>query len=312
MEEIRRNYAKIDEYCNSTPSGFPHMPIDKSILDVPEQEREETLERLYRGPGFSFWGANYRDAFTDKRANDIVTAFAARKIRERVKDPKVADLLIPKDHGFGTRRVPLETRYYEAYNQDNVTLIDVRTTPIERVTPTGIKTTDRHYDLDVIIYASGFDAIRGALMRVELVGRAGTTLAQAWSGGIHSYLGLQVCGFPNLFTLVGPQNGTAYGNIPRNSALATDWLVELLDDCRKQGLTSIEATPEAEKEYTETCHMIANMGLFSGVDSWFTGINTNIPGRQRRDVLLWGGGAPAYRALCADIKAAGWRGFKRA
>jgi cyclohexanone monooxygenase len=311
LEGVRRNFPTIDAQCDNGFAGDPRVAIDKSIFEVSEQEREETLERLYRGPGFNLWVANFRDVLVDPRANGLVTDFVAKKIRQRVKDQRVAELLIPKDHGFGIRRVPLETHYYEVYNQANVTLVDARSTPIESINTRGIKTTERQYDVDAIVYASGFDALRGALARVELIGRSGLSLDEAWRDGVRSFLGLQVPGFPNFFTLVGPQNATGLGNVPRNSITGLNWVIELLEDTRQHGLTVIEATQEAAAAYTDQVHAIGEMSLFTTVDSWFTGVNQNIAGRQRREILLWVGGMPAYMQLCRQVQADGWRGFKR-
>jgi cation diffusion facilitator CzcD-associated flavoprotein CzcO len=311
LAEVRLNFPRMDEICDNAFVGDPRAPIDKSIFEVSDKDREETLERLYRGPGFSLWVGNFRDVLVDKRANDVVTAFVTKKIRQRVKAPRVADLLVPQDHGFGIRRVPLETNYYEVYNQDNVILVDARSTPIESINPRGIKTTDRQYDLDVIVYASGFDALRGALARVEVIGRNGASLSDAWRDGVRSYLGLQIPGFPNFFTLVGPQNATGFGNVPRNSVAGLNWVIELLEDMRKHGLIAIEATQEAAAAYADQIHALGKMSLFATADSWFTGVNKNIPDRQRREILFWVGGMPAYLQLCRENQANGWRGFKR-
>ena len=166
--------------------------------------REAFYEKLYGEPGFGIWMGNFRDVLIDKDANATITEFMRRKIRERVQDPKVAAKLIPTNHGFGTRRVPLESGYYEVFNQANVRLVDLRETPIERITPAGIKTADAEYEFDMIIYATGFDAITGAFDRIDVRGRDGRRLQDKWSDGPRTYLGLQIEGFPNLFTLVGP------------------------------------------------------------------------------------------------------------
>ena len=158
---------------------------------------------------------NFRDVLIDQDANATITEFMRRKIRSRVKDPKVAEKLIPTNHGFGTRRVPLESGYYEVFNQANVHLVDVRETPIERITPAGVKTSDAEYEVDMIIYATGFDAITGAFDRIDIRGRGGRRLRDKWANGPRTYLGLQIEGFPNLFTLVGPHNAATFCNIPR-------------------------------------------------------------------------------------------------
>ena len=309
MAEIKSQYEEINELCETTLSGFAHKWIDKSALEVSDEEREATFEKLYYGPGFSFWLGTFKDVLYDKRANDYATDFVRRKIRSRVKDQKIADKLIPTDHGYGTRRVPLETNYFEVYNQDNVTLVDLKETPIERVTPKGIKTGDDEYELDILIWATGFDAIVGSLGRVDIVGEKGVTLKEAWADGVQTYLGLQIVGFPNLFTLIGPQNGTVFCNLPRCSVTAIDWITQLMVDARAEGATRIEPTRQAQHDWNELCHELLGHSLLGSTNSWFTGVNNNIPGRQVRQVLFYAGGNPKFKALCKDIRDDDYRGF---
>ncbi len=311
LTQIRSDFPKSDALCDEGMGGVPLFSIPKSILEVPEAEREATLERLYQGPGFRFWIGNYEDILLNKRANDLVTQFAAKKIRQRVKDPKIADLLTPKDHGFGLRRVPLESNYYEVYNQDNVTLVDVRATPIERVVPAGIKTSDQLYELDTIVYAPGFDALRGAFARIDLTGRNGVTLKDTWAKGVRTLFGLQVPAFPNFFTLVGPQNAAGFGNIPRNTVAVLELVMDLLRDTREHNFEVIEATEDATTAYTQQVHALGTTVLFSGTDSWITGVNKNISDRQQRELLLWVGGMPAFLDLIRKSQSEGWQGFNR-
>ena len=167
MRDIRAHYEEIFALCSTSPGCYIHAPDPRKTLEVPPEEREAFWEKLYASPGFGIWMGNFSDMLTDRAANAAASDFIARKIRQRVKDPVVAEKLIPKNHGFGTRRVPLETGYYEVYNQPNVELVDINETPIERITPTGIKTSDAEYEFDIIIYATGFDAITGAYDRIE-------------------------------------------------------------------------------------------------------------------------------------------------
>src|SRR5690349_18631581 len=201
---IKATYAEIFARCRASFGCFIHDADPRKALEVSAEEREALFEKLYREPGFGIWMGNFRDVLVDREANATITEFMRRKIRERVKDPTVADKLIPTNHGFGTRRVALESGYYEVYNQPNVRLVDLRETPIERITPTGVATRDAHYDLDMIIYATGFDAITGAFDRIDIRGRGGRRLRDKWADGPRTYLGLSMEGFPNLFTLVGP------------------------------------------------------------------------------------------------------------
>src|SRR5271155_3919154 len=180
MNRIRERYDEIFAICQETYGCFIHRADPRSTLEVTEEEREAFWEKLYGEPGFGIWMGNFRDILVDRAANALISDFVARKIRQRVKDPAVAEKLIPKNHGFGTRRVPLESGYYEVYNQPNVKLIDINDTPIERITPTGIKTSDAEYQFDVIIYATGFDAITGAFDRIDIRGVDGASLKEKW------------------------------------------------------------------------------------------------------------------------------------
>ena len=238
---------------------------------------------------------------TDRKANAAITDFVARKIRQRVKDPKVAEKLVPTNHGFGTRRVPLETQYYEVYNQGNVELVDIKETPIERITPKGIETSDAEYEFDIIIYATGFDAITGSFDRIDLRGADGLALKDKWKNGPQTYLGVLIEGFPNLMMLMGPH--TALGNIPRSIEYNVDWVTGLMQYARDHGLTQVEATHAGVEAWTDHVKALG-VGLLSNeVNSWMTGINTNVEGKQTRIIMRYSGSAPAYRAKCDDVAA---------
>ena len=183
MAEIRTRYPEIFKRCQETFACFLHTPDSRAALESTPEEREALWEKLYANKGFGMWQGNFRDILIDREANKLVSDFVAKKIRQRVKDQKTADRLIPKNHGFGTRRVPLETRYYEVYNQHNVTLVDINETPIERITETGLKTSAHDYEFDIIIYATGFDAITGSFDRIDIQGADGLKLKERWKGG---------------------------------------------------------------------------------------------------------------------------------
>lgn len=312
MDQIKARYTELNAFCDTTISGFPHKWMPEDTLDVPAEEREAKWEELYKGPGFRLWLGNYHDYLENPQANALVTDFVRRKIRERVKDPVTAEKLTPRDHGYGTRRVPMETKYYECFNQDNVHLIDLRETPLEAIEPTGLRTADGTLtEVDVIVYATGFYAIRGSLSRVEIYGRDGRSLNQTWKeDGIETYLGLMINGFPNLFTLVGPQNGTVFCNIPRCSATAVDWNTQLMQVVKENGIKVLEPTVEASKEWVRLCEQLLEHSLLATTNSWFTGVNKNVEGAQRREILFYAGGNPQFKALCQEIAADGWRGFQ--
>ena len=309
MEKIRANYAEIFAQCRENWGCFIHAADPRNSADVSDEEREAFFEKLYNEPGFAFWQGNFRDALVDKAANDAMTAFMTKKIRGRLKDQKIADKLIPINHGFGTRRVPLESGYYEVYNQPNVKLVDLRETPIERITETGIKTGDAQYDFDMIIFATGFDAITGAFDRIDIEGKGGQRLKAKWADGPQTYLGLQVEGFPNMLTLVGPHNAATFCNLPRCIEQNVEWVSDLLAHMRDKGLTRVEASPAAEQAWTTHVHQTAEKLLLMQVDSWMTGVNKNVPGRQKRTFMAYAGGAPKYRLKCEEVAAQGYEGF---
>jgi cation diffusion facilitator CzcD-associated flavoprotein CzcO len=305
MARLRAGYPEMFQRCQETFSCFLHTPDPRGTFEVSDAEREAFWEKLYAEPGFGIWQGNFRDMLTDRKANAAISDFVARKIRQRVKDPRVAEKLIPKNHGFGTRRVPLETRYYEVYNQDNVKLVDISETPIERITPTGIKTGDAEYEFDIIIYATGFDAITGSFDRIDFRGVGGQRLKDKWKNGPQTYLGVLVDGFPNMMMLIGPH--MALGNIPRSIEYNVDWVTGLVGYAREHKLTRVEATQAGVTTWTDHVKSLG-VGLLSNeVNSWMTGVNTNVEGKQVRIVNRYSGSAPAYRAWCDEVAAKGYR-----
>ncbi len=305
MRQIRSRYDEIFARCYETPGCFIHSPDPRSALEVTPEEREAFWEKLYAEPGFGIWQGNFRDILIDREANALISDFIARKIRQRVKDPAVAEMLIPKNHGFGGRRVPLETNYYEVYNQPNVKLVDIRATPIECITPAGIRTSDADYEFDLIIYATGFDAITGAFDRIDIRGVDGQRLKDKWRDGPQTYLGVLVEGFPNLLMVMGPHAGL--GNFPRAAEYSVEWVTGLVRHARDNGLTRIEATDAGTKRWTD--HVIAmGQGLLSNeVDSWMTGINRNVEGKDTRKIMRFSGGYPSYREHCDAVAADAYR-----
>ncbi|MEJ0020172.1 MAG: NAD(P)/FAD-dependent oxidoreductase [Acetobacteraceae bacterium] len=299
MAQIRAGYPEMFRRCQETFACFLHTPDPRRTFDVTPEEREAFFESLYASRGFGIWQGNFRDILTDRTANAAISDFVARKIRQRVKDPAVAEKLIPTDHGFGTRRVPLETRYYEVYNQPNVALVDIKATPIERVTPTGIRTSDADYPFDIIIYATGFDAITGSFDRIDIRGVDGLALKAKWAAGPQTFLGVLVESFPNMMMLMGPH--TALGNIPRSIEYNVDWVTRLMRHARDRGLTRVEATAAGVTSWTDHVKSLG-VGLLSNeVNSWMTGINSNVEGKQTRIIARYSGSAPAYRARCDEV-----------
>jgi len=305
MRRIRDNYTEIFARCQETYGCFIHATDPRSTFEVTPEEREAFWEKLYGEPGFGIWMGNFRDILVDRGANALISDFLARKIRQRVKDPGVAEKLIPKNHGFGTRRVPLESGYFEVYNQPNVKLVDITETPIERVTPTGIKTSDAEYEFDIIIYATGFDAITGAFDRINIRGVDGVSLKDKWKEGPQTFLGILVDGFPNMLMVMGPHAGL--GNFPRAAEYSADWVTGLVRFARDRGLSRVEATAAGATAWTD--HVIASSEglLFTEVDSWMTGINRNVEGKQVRRIMRYSGGHPKFRERCEAAAADGYR-----
>jgi cation diffusion facilitator CzcD-associated flavoprotein CzcO len=305
MRDIRAHYSDIFARCTETPGCYIHAPDPRSTLDVTPEEREAFWEKLYAEPGFGIWQGNFRDMLTDRAANAMASDFVARKIRQRVHDPVVAEKLIPKNHGFGTRRVPLETGYYEVYNQPNVELVDINDTPFDRITPDGIKTSDRAYEFDIIIYATGFDAITGAFDRIDIRGIDDVRLRELWQDGPQTYLGVLVEGFPNLLMAMGPHAGL--GNYTRTAEYSVEWVSGLIRFATERGLTRIEATKAGVSDWTDHVLALGEGQLMNEIGSWMTGVNRNVEGKQAPRIMRYSGGHPAYREHCDAVASQGYR-----
>jgi len=301
---IKGSYADIFKRCRETYAGFIHDADPRSAFDVNDTERRAFYEEIWAQPGFAKWHANFSDIMVDERANETYCEFIREKIRARVDDPEIAYKLIPTDHACGARRVPLETNYYETYNRADVSLVDVREHPIKQITPQGIMTAAGHHELDVIIYATGFDAITGELTRMNVRGESGRTLEQAWSDGPTTYLTVMTPGFPNLFIA----NGAVFCNVPRCAEVVVEWIRDCLDHMQRNELHRIETTAEAAQRWTEDSDALTRDFLFDKADvkSWFMG--TNIPGKART-FSLYAGGAPMFRDKCEHVATSNYEGF---
>ena len=304
MKEIRAGYEEIFETCNQTAAGFLHTADSRSTFEVSADERYEFWENLYASKGFGIWQGNFKDVLIDPKANEAMSEFVANKIRQRVEDPDTAEKLIPKDHGFGTRRVPLETRYYESYNRDNVELVDIIETPIEKVTPDGIVTTDRSFEFDLIIYATGFDAILGSYNKIEISGVHGRRLKDQWDDELSTFLGIQINNFPNLFMILGPH--ALLGNNPRSIEFNVEWITDLIGHMMAQNLTRAEATAEAVASWYQHVLEQGEGLLANQIDSWMTGVNSNLDGRQKRIIARYSGTQTSYRQRCNEVVESGY------
>ena len=274
----------------------------RSAFSVSEEERVEFYESLWQEPGFKKWLSNFYDVMMPGPANEDYAEFFRNKIRERVKDPVVAEMLTPKDHMFGSKRLPCESGYYEVYNQDNVLLVDVKKAPIQRITESGIQTADAHYELDVIIYATGYDAVTGSLSRMHIQGESGLTLQEKFTEGPRTFMGISSVGFPNLFTI----NAASVGNFVRAAEPLVEWISECIAYVRDNGYRRIQPSQKSEDEWTQ--HMIdgGQNILRTQADSWFVG--ANIPGKARF-LLTAPDTAPQMRARRAEIANSGYAGF---
>jgi len=301
---IKASYADIFKRCHENVSGFLHNPDPRRGVDVSDQERKELWEKLYKERGFSVSVGNFCDLLTSPQTNAWMSEFIADKIRERVKDPVTAERLIPKSHGFGTRRLPLESGYFEAYNQPNVELVDLRETPIERITATGIKTTERDFEFDMIIYATGFDALTGAYDQIDFRGIKGQSLKDQWAAGAKTFHGFQNAGFPNLLMILGPMG--ALGNIPRSLEYNVEWVSQLLAYMKTKKLSRVEASAESVEGWMDVVKA-ASVGLLANdVDSWMTGVNKNVEGKSVRVLARYAGTGPEFRARCDAVAAGGY------
>jgi cation diffusion facilitator CzcD-associated flavoprotein CzcO len=303
QRRFKETYDEIYQKCLKSPAGFPYDFDRRKALEVPREERLALYEELWAQPGFKKWLGNFRDIMTDLKANEDFAEFVRNKIRARVKDPKVAEKLVPKNHPFGSKRIPLETEYYEAYNRDNVLLVDINETPIERITPKGIKTSDKEYEFDIIIYATGFDAISGPLTRMDIRGEGGQQLREKWAKGPRTVLGLQTAGFPNFFIATN----TAFCNYTICAEKIVEWITDCIGYLRKKNYSRIAPTPQAEDAWVQHVNEAGSQTFLTSTKSWFVG--DNIPGKAHA-VLLYANTAPAYRAKLAETAAKGYEGFE--
>ena len=307
LREIRTNYAEIRRKCRESYAGFPYDLTLTSAMAVSPEERLATYERLWEEEGgFKFIYGSYFDLIFNKESNDTAAEFIRSKIRQIVKDPGVAEKLVPKDYPYGTKRPPIDTDYYETFNRPNVTLVDLREAPITEIVPTGIRTSGADYDLDVIVFATGYDAMTGSLLRIDIRGRDGVPLKKKWEAGPVTYLGIQVAGFPNMFTITGPGSPSVLANMPMAIEQHVEWISDCITHLRERGGTRVEATEEAEEAWVDHVRQVAEMTLFPKANSWYLG--ANIPGKKRVFMPYVGGFAP-YQQRCDEVAANGYEGL---
>ena len=311
MADIRRRYDEIFATCARTPGGFEHEPDRRGFYNLSKEERIKFWDSLYGQPGFAVWLRNFSEIFVDEEANAEFSEYIANRIRERVKDPKIAEKLVPRDHGFGVQRVPMETRYYEVYNQDNVDLVDISETPIEEIVPSGIRTSEKTVELDIIVYATGFDAITGAFDHIDITGVGGQKLRDKWFDGPSTYLGAFIHGFPNLAMVAGPQGASASVNFPRSIEAAVNFVTDFFVYAREHGHQRFEATAEAEERWTDHVRKMYGSMLMRKAKSWFTGYNSNVEGHEEGKVryFVYNGGQPKFNERLARVVANDYEGI---
>ena len=302
----KSDYANRRAQARTMRTGILYGINDRSALEVSEAERLAEYERRWAAGGTAFMAA-FNDLITSAEANHTAAEFVRGKIRQMVKDPAVAEILAPKDHPIGTKRICVDTRYYETFNRPNVTLVDVRRNAIAAIAPAGVRLADGTlHAVDDIVFATGFDAMTGALTRVAIHGAAGETLAEKWEAGPRTYLGLCAAGFPNMFMITGPGSPSVLSNMIVSIEQHVDWTIACIGHMRARGLTRIEATQQAEDAWVAHNNEVADRTLYPQAASWYMG--ANVPGKPRV-FMPYIGGVGTYRQLCDEIAAKGYEGF---
>jgi cation diffusion facilitator CzcD-associated flavoprotein CzcO len=306
VQDLKANYRELRSKCKESATGAPYAPTEALALDVDDATRRAAYEAAWDVGGGRFLGT-YRDLLISEKANQTAADFVRAKIAEIVMDPETARKLMPTTYPIGTKRIPIDSGYYEAYNRDNVALVDLRETPIVEVTEKGIRTTEGERELDILIHATGFDAFTGSLLALNIAGRNGVKLADKWQDGPRSYLGVAVAGFPNLFTITGPGSPSVLSNMPVSIEQHVEWIGRLVNHLVEEGAGYAEATVEAEEAWTEHVAAVANTTLYPKAASWYMG--ANIDGKVRM-FLPYIGGVGRYRQICDGIAAGDYRGFR--
>lgn len=306
LAEWRGGTPALRAAAKASRSGILYDYGTRSALEVDDAERKREFEARWAKGGTNFTHA-FNDIFTQEAANALASEFVRDKIRSIVKDPAIAATLLPHDHGIGTKRICVDTDYFETFNRPNVDLVDLRSDPIEAVTPEGIRFASGERPFDIIVFATGYDAVTGALTRIDITGRDGQKLVDIWRDGPRSYLGLMVAGFPNLFTITGPGSPSILTNVVMSIEQHVEWIDECLASIAERGAETIEADPQAQDDWVAHVADVAAGTLFVNAKSWYMG--ANIPGKPRV-FLPYIGGLGAYTQICDRIAANGYEGFR--
>ncbi|HMO95218.1 MAG TPA: NAD(P)/FAD-dependent oxidoreductase [Tepidiformaceae bacterium] len=304
--QMTANFGQVRAEALTTPAGFVGRALNnKSALAASEEERKEVFEDRWAVGGFSL-GSAFNDIGINIESNEIAAEFVRSKIREIVKDPEVAELLCPRDYPIMTKRLCVDTGYYDTFNRENVKLVNIKDNPIEEITPAGLRTGTDEYTFDVIVFATGFDAMTGALNAIDIQGRGGEKLRDHWVAGPRTYLGLQVAGFPNLFTITGPGSPSVLTNMIASIEQHVDWITDCVEYLRERNVATIEPDQKAEDEWVEHVNTVASFTLFPRANSWYIG--ANIPGKPRV-FMPYVGGLGLYGQKCQQVAEAGYEGF---
>ena len=312
LDAVFKRYAKenadaLREIMTTNTNAHPFRISERSALDCTDAEREAIYEAAWQKGGLQF-RASFQDLLQNEQANKTAADFIRKKIRETVTDPVKADLLADIDHPFAAKRPPIDTHYFETFNGDHVDLVNLRATPIERITPQGLKTSAQEFALDTIVFATGFDAMTGSLLKIDIQGCDGLLLKDAWRAGPRNYLGLQVPGFPNMFTITGPGSPSVLCNMPPAIEQHVEWITDCIEHLRAEGFDRIEASDEASDDWVATVNAAANATLLpSATHSWYLG--ANVPGKPRV-FMPYPGGFLRYRQICAEVVSKGYAGFR--
>lgn len=304
----KEQYAEIYARRRDTFAGFEYDFLPYGAFDVTSEERKAVYENLYNAGGFSYWLSTFNDVLFDMKANATAYEFWRDKTRARIKDPKIAEILAPEvpPYPFGTKRPSLENGFYEVFSQDNVSLVDLRKTPIVKVTPKGVVTSEGETELDILVLGTGFDAVSGGILNIDIRGVDGAKISDRWNDGVEAFLGLTTAGFPNLFFVYGPQSPSGFLNGPTSAEMQGDVVIQCLKYLRAHDLTWIESKEETDRAWSDETNELANMTLFPRAESWYMG--ANIPGKKRQ-LLNYPGGLPLYLEKCEAVASKGYSDF---
>ena len=305
QRRVKAEYPAFRARSNAQAGAAQFDPGETSALAVDEAERKRVYDERWARGGLPFMLA-FSDLFTDAEANATAAAYVRGKIREIVADPQTAERLSPR-HTFACKRLCADTGYYATFNRPNVTLVDVGADPIQRLTPEGLQTASRTFRFDSLVFATGFDAMTGALLAIDVRGRGGRPLADAWAAGPRTYLGLATAGFPNLFMVSGPGSPSVLSNMVASIEQHVNWIADCIGAMAATGAQAIEAQPEAQEAWVDEVNAIAGATLYPSCNSWYLG--ANVPGKTRV-FMPYAGGFPAYRQRCDDVAAQGYAGFR--